>query len=164
MLRLTLTTCAPLALAGCTLGPDYKRPDVTAPAAFQYEPKDAAATADTPWWQQFQDPVLEQLINEALAHNTNIQIAAANVEQAAAFLTQTRSQLFPHGRLRRRRPARAHARAGLRVADPATIRTRPRPTRPRCRPAGRSTCGAASAASRRPPMPTCWPPTRRGAA
>ena len=95
MLRLTLTTCAALALAGCTLGPDYKRPEITAPAAFQYEPKDAAATADTPWWQQFQDPVLEQLIDEALQHNTNIQIAAANVEQAAAFLTQTRSQFFP---------------------------------------------------------------------
>lgn len=83
------------ALAGCTLGPDYKRPQVAAPAAFQYEPKDAAATADTLWWQQFQDPVLDQLIAEALQHNTNIQIAAANVEQAAAVLTQTRSQLFP---------------------------------------------------------------------
>ena len=83
------------ALAGCTLGPDYKRPQVAAPAAFQYEPKDAAATADTLWWQQFQDPVLDQLIGEALQHNTNIQIAAANVEQAAAVLTQTRSQLFP---------------------------------------------------------------------
>lgn len=95
MLRLTLTTCAALALAGCTLGPDYKRPDIKSPAAFQYEPKDAAATADTLWWKQFQDPRLDQLIDEALQHNTNVQIAAANVEQAAAFLTQTRSQLFP---------------------------------------------------------------------
>lgn len=82
-------------LAGCTLGPDYQRPDIKSPAAFQYEPKDAAQTADTLWWQQFQDPVLDQLIAEALAHNTNVQIAAANVEQAAAVLTQTRSQLFP---------------------------------------------------------------------
>jgi multidrug efflux system outer membrane protein len=82
-------------LAGCTLGPDYKRPDVKSPAAFQYEPKEAAATADTQWWRQFQDPVLDQLIAEALQHNTNVQIAAANVEQAAAVLTQTRSQLFP---------------------------------------------------------------------
>ena len=82
-------------LAGCTLGPNYQRPDIKSPAAFQYEPKDAAQTADTLWWQQFQDPVLDQLITEALAHNTNIQIAAANVEQAAALLTQTRSQLFP---------------------------------------------------------------------
>jgi outer membrane protein, multidrug efflux system len=95
LLRLTLPTCALLALAGCTLGPDYQRPDIKSPAAFQYEPKESAATADTLWWKQFQDPVLEQLIAEALQHNTNVQIAAANVEQAAGLLLQTRSQLFP---------------------------------------------------------------------
>jgi outer membrane protein, multidrug efflux system len=93
--RRLLALCALLTLAGCTLGPDYRRPEVKSPAAFQYEPRDAAATADTLWWKQFQDPVLDQLIAEALAHNTNVQIAAANVEQAAAALTQTRSQFFP---------------------------------------------------------------------
>ena len=90
-----LTILIAIMPVACTLGPDYKRPAIEAPAAFQYEPADAAATADTPWWQQFQDPVLDQLITESLAHNSNIAIAAANVEQAAAFLTQTRSQLFP---------------------------------------------------------------------
>jgi multidrug efflux system outer membrane protein len=93
--RRLLALCALLTLAGCTLGPDYRRPEIKPPAAFQYEPRDAAATADTLWWKQFQDPVLDQLIAEALAHNTNVQIAAANVEQAAAALTQTRSQFFP---------------------------------------------------------------------
>jgi multidrug efflux system outer membrane protein len=109
LLPLLATTAT---LAGCTLGPDYKRPEVATPAAFQYEVKDAAQTADTLWWHQFQDPVLDQLIAEALLHNTNIQIAAANVEQAAAFLTQTRSQFFPAvgygasaGRERAREPA-----------------------------------------------------------
>jgi len=82
-------------LAACTMGPNYQRPAVTAPKAFQYEPQDAARTVDTLWWQQFQDPVLDQLIDEALRHNSNVQIAAANVEQAAAVLTQARSQLFP---------------------------------------------------------------------
>ena len=95
MRRRLLALCALLTLAGCTLGPDYRRPEIKSPAAFQYEPRDAAATADTLWWKQFQDPVLDQLIAEALAHNTNVQIAAANVEQAAAALTQTRSQFFP---------------------------------------------------------------------
>jgi multidrug efflux system outer membrane protein len=94
-MRKLLPLLATAALAGCTLGPDYKRPEIAAPAAFQYETKDAAATADTLWWKQFQDPVLDQLIAEALKHNTNVQIAAANVEQAAALLTQTRSQFFP---------------------------------------------------------------------
>jgi len=83
------------ALVSCAVGPDYERPNITAPAAFQYEPQAAAATADTRWWRQFQDPVLDELIAEALQHNTNVQIAAANVEEAAAFLTQTRSQFFP---------------------------------------------------------------------
>ena len=90
-----LTALAAIGPVACTLGPDYQRPAVQAPEAFQYEPANAAETADTPWWQQFQDPVLDQLITESLAHNSNIAIAAANVEQAAAFLTQTRSQLFP---------------------------------------------------------------------
>ena len=93
--RAATTLAAALLLAGCVMGPDYKRPAVEAPKAFQVEPKDAAATADTQWWHQFQDPVLDALIEEALAHNTNIQIAVANVEQAAAVLTQTRSQFFP---------------------------------------------------------------------
>ncbi len=84
-----------LALSACTLGPDYKRPTVDAPQAFQYQTQAALDTSDTRWWQQFGDPVLDQLITEALAHNTNIQIAAASVEQAAAVLTQTRSQFFP---------------------------------------------------------------------
>ena len=77
------------------IGPDYQRPPVDAPKAFIYEPKDAADTANTEWWKQFNDPVLDALIDEALAHNLNIKVAAANVEQAAGVLTQTRSALFP---------------------------------------------------------------------
>ena len=114
--RRLLLLLAGAALGGCTLGPDYQRPQIAAPAAFQYEPKQAAATADLLWWQQFQDPVLDQLIDEALQHNTNVQIAAANVEQAAAVLTQTRSQLFPavgYGATAQRERAREPAFASL---------------------------------------------------
>ncbi len=95
MRRLVTAAAIGALLSGCVMGPDYKRPAVEAPKTFQYEPENAAETAETLWWQQFQDPVLDGLIAEALAHNTNIAIAAANVEQAAAVLTQTRSQLFP---------------------------------------------------------------------
>jgi multidrug efflux system outer membrane protein len=83
------------ALGGCTVGPDYVRPEVDAPQAFRYAQQDARALADTEWWQQFGDPVLDGLIDEALANNKSVQIAAANVEAAAALLTQTRSALFP---------------------------------------------------------------------
>jgi multidrug efflux system outer membrane protein len=77
------------------VGPDYTRPEVSAPKAFIYETKDAADTANTTWWKQFNDPVLDGLIAEALANNLNVKVAVANVEQAAGVLTQTRSGLFP---------------------------------------------------------------------
>ncbi len=84
-----------LLLGGCTMGPDYVRPKVDAPAAFRFEPAAAADTANTAWWKQFADPVLDQLIDTALANNLSVMIAAANVEQALAVITQTRSALFP---------------------------------------------------------------------
>jgi multidrug efflux system outer membrane protein len=68
---------------------------VDAPAAFRFEPAAAADTANTAWWRQFGDPVLDQLVDTALANNLNVRIAAANVEQALAVITQTRSALFP---------------------------------------------------------------------
>jgi outer membrane protein, multidrug efflux system len=82
-------------LAGCMMGPDYLRPAVDTPQKFAYEPADARDTANTEWWKQFSDPVLDDLIAEALANNKNVKIAAANVEQSAAVLTQTRSPLYP---------------------------------------------------------------------
>ena len=77
------------------LGPDYKRPSVEVPQTFLYEPEETGETANTTWWNQFDDPVLDRLIAEALAHNKNVKIAAANVENAAGILMSTRSALFP---------------------------------------------------------------------
>ncbi|HYT96700.1 MAG TPA: efflux transporter outer membrane subunit, partial [Casimicrobiaceae bacterium] len=70
-------------------------PKIDAPAEFRFEPKAVAETANTAWWMQYNDPVLEALIAEALVNNRNVKIAAANVLQAAGLLTQTRSALFP---------------------------------------------------------------------
>jgi outer membrane protein, multidrug efflux system len=94
MRRFVFITFASL-LAGCMVGPDYKRPDINSPQAFRYEETDAQNTANTDWWKTFNDPVLDSLITESLANNLNVKIAAANIEQAAGFLTQTRSGLFP---------------------------------------------------------------------
>jgi outer membrane protein, multidrug efflux system len=82
-------------IAGCMMGPDYKRPEINTPDAFMYQEKDARETANTRWWELFNDPVLDGLIAEALANNKNIMIATANVEQADAVLMQIRSPLFP---------------------------------------------------------------------
>jgi len=81
--------------AGCAVGPDYRRPDIPVPASYHYEAEHAAETANTEWWRQFDDPVLNDLIEEALANNKNVKIAAAKVEQAAGILIQTRSPIFP---------------------------------------------------------------------
>ena len=82
-------------LSGCTMGPDYVRPAVDAPASFRSEPKEVADTANTAWWRAFGDPALDSLIDEALANNLDVKQAAANVLTATALLTQTRSALFP---------------------------------------------------------------------
>ena len=82
-------------LGGCLVGPDYRRPAVETPAAFRFEPLDATDTANTRWWEQFGDPVLDDFIREALANNRSVQIAAANIEQALGVVQQTRAPLFP---------------------------------------------------------------------
>ena len=82
-------------LAGCKVGPDYVRPEVETPATFRFEVRDAPDLVNTAWWEQFDDPVLNQLITTALAQNKDVRIAAARVEEAAGTLGTTRSQLFP---------------------------------------------------------------------
>ncbi|MDX9820160.1 MAG: efflux transporter outer membrane subunit [Desulfococcus multivorans] len=82
-------------ITGCMMGPDYIKPEIDGPDAFLFQEKEAVEAADTDWWKQFNDPVLDDLIAEALAHNKNVRIAAANVEQAKASLMQVRSPLFP---------------------------------------------------------------------
>ena len=54
-------------LAGCALGPDYKRPPVTPPNAFrsQATPGESNSLADAPWWEVFGDPALKSLIGRA---------------------------------------------------------------------------------------------------
>ncbi len=95
-MRRVLIACIPIMIIyGCTMGPDYKRPQVEVPQSFRYEIKEAAAAADTQWWKQFGDPVLDRLIEEALRNNKGLDIAAANIEQAAGNLMATRSYLFP---------------------------------------------------------------------
>jgi len=72
------------ALAACTVGPDYHRPDVPTPQAFS-EPGASAPASDADlsrWWLQFHDPVLESLIERALANNLDLEAAASRVRQA----------------------------------------------------------------------------------
>jgi multidrug efflux system outer membrane protein len=84
-------------LAGCMLGPDYARPGLQAPDAHrgQVGPAEAASFADLPWWEVFEDPVLVDLVKEAVASNRNLRAALARVEIARARVGIARSPLFP---------------------------------------------------------------------
>jgi len=84
-----------LALGGCMLGPDYQRPAVEIPATYRFAEPEAADVINTDWWNQFQDPVLDELIRSALADNKDIKIAAARVEEYLGRYGETRSQMFP---------------------------------------------------------------------
>jgi multidrug efflux system outer membrane protein len=87
--------CAAALAAGCSVGPDYVRPEVDTPQGWRIEVIEAAEVANTRWWEQFGDPVLEYLIGIALRENRDLLIAAARVDQFIGQLTATRSQFYP---------------------------------------------------------------------
>ncbi|MDB6015967.1 MAG: efflux system, outer rane lipoprotein NodT family [Pedosphaera sp.] len=85
-----------LLVAGCAVGPDYRRPAVNSPATFRGQP--AATTnslADLAWWEVYQDTNLQAFIREALTNNYDLRIAVTRVEQARAVAMQARSQFVP---------------------------------------------------------------------
>jgi multidrug efflux system outer membrane protein len=82
-------------LFGCTMGPDYVRPEIESPVDWRVDYAAAANAANTLWWEQFDDPVLNQLIDTALRENKDVRIAAARVEEFAARLDVSRSGFYP---------------------------------------------------------------------
>jgi outer membrane protein, multidrug efflux system len=83
--------------SGCAVGPNYKRPAVSAPQAFRGETAAAAATSfgDEKWWDVFQDRQLQTLIHTALAQNYDVRIAASRIAQAQARVTIAHSAEYP---------------------------------------------------------------------
>ena len=81
-------------MSGCALmGPDYEKPDANVPDEWantvinaDYETKNLP---DLAWWEAYNDPTLNQLIEKALKVNNNVQIAISNVEVAQGELEQT---------------------------------------------------------------------------
>jgi len=86
-----------LIFTGCTLGPDYQRPAVLTPDIYRGAQGTPAADslADTPWFEVFKDPVLQELIRDAVKNNYDLRTAAARVEEARAQIGVTRSFLYP---------------------------------------------------------------------
>jgi multidrug efflux system outer membrane protein len=84
-------------MAGCTVGPDYQKPDVPMPQEFRAHIGAAEATsfADLPWWNVFNDKTLQALIAQGLDNNNDIAIAAARIEQARAMVAVAASEGKP---------------------------------------------------------------------
>jgi multidrug efflux system outer membrane protein len=88
-----------IVLAGCAVGPNYKRPAVNVPtdyrAAAPAQSDVAASLGNEKWFDVYQDPVLVQLIHTALQQNYDVRIAATRVLEAQAQLGITRANQFP---------------------------------------------------------------------
>ncbi len=84
-----------LLASGCMVGPDYVRPPADAPAAWRLDEKDVRDLANTAWWEQFGDPVLNDLVAVALRENKDLLIASARVDEFAGRYGFVRAQLFP---------------------------------------------------------------------
>ena len=88
------------AVAGCTVGPDYKRPQVSVPPVYRGadvgpQVASVASFGDLAWWNVFQDPELQELIRTALAENYDLRVAVSRILQAQSQVTVARSQQFP---------------------------------------------------------------------
>jgi NodT family efflux transporter outer membrane factor (OMF) lipoprotein len=95
-----IAAIALLAIAGCTVGPDYVRPTAEAPAAYkEMPPAKPAAPADAssrgPWWEVYGDSKLGELEDGVAAANQNLRVAEANYRQAQAAVQAARAGLYP---------------------------------------------------------------------
>jgi multidrug efflux system outer membrane protein len=101
-LKLAIPTITLIALAGCKVGPNYKRPVVATPSDYRgaLAPDVSTTATGTPlgaqkWNTVFTDPVLQALITEALKNNYDVKIAADRVLEEQAQVGITRAAQFP---------------------------------------------------------------------
>ncbi len=92
-------TALGLTATGCAVGPNYHTPAAPADASGPFvSATGPATTADAPpadWWRLYQDPVLDNLVQQALVENTDLKVAAANLAYAQALTSEARAGLFP---------------------------------------------------------------------
>ena len=82
-------------VAGCMVGPDYMRPSIDAPASWRFAEKEARELANTAWWEQFNDPVLNALVGTALENNKELLIATARIEEFFGRYFSARGNQYP---------------------------------------------------------------------
>ena len=88
LMTLFMTSCF-------AVGPDYVRPRVETPEKWNVDYEAVSDLANVQWWQKFDDPVLDELIAEAVRGNLDLRLAAARVDQYLGLLETSRSRSFP---------------------------------------------------------------------
>jgi len=92
--------CVGSMVAACTMGPDFKRPDVISPAQFGAEPQDVAGATyggpvDVAWWKQFNDPELNHLIDRLAVQNIDLQRGMQRIAEARSQTRIAAAQGLP---------------------------------------------------------------------
>jgi multidrug efflux system outer membrane protein len=85
-------------LSGCMVGPDYRKPALPAPPTYGEQRLAAASSAPADlsrWWRQLDDPVLDGLVERALAQNLDVRTAASRLREARLQVEVARAPLFP---------------------------------------------------------------------
>ncbi|MGQ0752017.1 MAG: TolC family protein, partial [Betaproteobacteria bacterium] len=84
-----------MTLAACAVGTAYKKPDAELPQAWRDVPAQGKPAPQVRWWTLYGDRALDALVEEALAHNQDIALAAARVEEARALLQVADADRMP---------------------------------------------------------------------
>jgi outer membrane protein, multidrug efflux system len=101
MRPVALLLCGVLLFSGCLLAPKYEREPEKVPQEYRFQspagqPQPGLKSlADLTWWELFQDPVLQDLIRQALLANYDLRLAAARVAEARALVGVSRSAWLP---------------------------------------------------------------------
>ena len=85
-----------LFIAGCKVGPNYKRPDIDTGKEFRFSgSSDSVSFANTSWTYVFRDTILQQLIWQGLSYNFDLRMAIERVNQARSAFKITRAEIWP---------------------------------------------------------------------
>ena len=87
-----ISACLALCLGGCTVGPNYREPRTVVPEKFTTT---QPAGDLSHWWDQFNDPQLDELVDKAVRNNLDLQLAEARVREARAQRQYLEAGLFP---------------------------------------------------------------------
>ena len=82
-------------LAGCTVGPDYQRPEMALPQQYSEPSAGSASAVASNWWTLYRDATLDELIAAGKKNNSDLRLAVARVQEAEGALREVRASIFP---------------------------------------------------------------------